>query len=411
MHILYDFQTFESQQFGGISRYFYELWRHAIQAGFSADIACRYGKNAYLREVNEFQANIRPFDDPWRVFLERFNIPGQHQILRGKYRVFSKKSWKTALRTKNRQAILERLNTAPPDIFHPTYYDAYFLETLKDRPFVLTVFDMIFERFPEYYPLTNHTSKHKHQLCQAAHRIIAISEQTKRDLVHIFQIAPEKIEVIYLGNSLRPLPEAPQSLDTTHIPPKYILFTGSRKRYKNFYFFLRAIADMLHADRTLHLVCTGETLLQEEHAFVTMLGIQPGQVRHIQADDVMLAYLYQHALAFVFPSLYEGFGIPILEAFACGCPAILSNTSSLPEIAGDAAVYFDPKEIHSIREAVLHVITHEHVRADLIARGYERVKLFSWEDTARKTSAIYKQIIEDGREHSNSPQPPGQKGV
>lgn len=388
MNVLYDHQIFEKQQFGGISRYFYELWRYAEIVGFSARIQIRYGKNAYLLEANQFRASMQPFDDPWRVFLEHANVPGKELILRIKHRVVPGKPWKPILKEKNRCAVLEHFQSHAPDIFHPTYYDPYFLEALQDRPFVLTVFDMIHERFPEYFKLTDRVSANKQRLCQAATRIIAISEQTKRDLIDLFHIDPEKIAVVHLANSISPT----QNVPVIALPETYLLFTGSRAIYKNFYFFVRAIADILR-DYNITLVCTGKDFSGDERSFLEFVDLQH-HILHISADDALLAYLYRHARAFVFPSLYEGFGIPILEAFACGCPAILSNTSSLPEVGGDAAIYFEPKNQRSIQEAIVNVLSHEDVRNGLVARGYERVKLFSWETTARKTAEVYQHALD-----------------
>ncbi|GAK57909.1 glycosyl transferase, group 1 [Candidatus Vecturithrix granuli] len=389
MNVLYDHQIFEKQQFGGISRYFYELWRHAEIVGFSAQIEIRYGKNAYLLETDEFRVSMQPFDDPWRVFLERTHVPVKKQLFRIKQHLVQEQQWKLRLKEKNRLAALERLTHATYDIFHPTYYDPYFLDTLKGRPFVLTVFDMIHEYFPEYFKLTDRVSENKYRLCQAAARIIAISEQTKRDLTTIFRINPDKIEVVHLANSLEPGYDAPN----VELPETYVLFTGSRAIYKNFYFLVRSIAVILHKNN-LKLVCSGKNFSAAEYQFFESLGVQH-HIMHVAADDAMLAHLYQHAQAFVFPSLYEGFGIPVLEAFACGCPAILSNTSSLLEVGGDAAVYFEPKDLRSIQETIAKVISHEDVRRDLIARGYERVKLFSWETTARKTYDVYKKTLNE----------------
>lgn len=388
MNILYDHQIFETQQFGGISRYFYELWRHAEIAGFAAQIEIHYGRSFYLREAAEFRETFQDFEDPWKIFLERVNPPGKQMLLRIKQRLVPGKPWKPILKAKNRLAALEQLAHNKYDLFHPTYYDPYFLDTLKDRPFVLTVFDMIHERYPEYFiKLTDFVSRHKQQLCQAATRIIAISEQTKGDLVTFFQIEPDKIEVVHLANSLVPSHDTPE----IDLPETYLLFTGSRTIYKNFYFLVRAIADILQ-DNNIRLVCSGKNFSAAERQFFESLGVQH-HIRHISADDAVLASLYQHALAFIFPSLYEGFGIPVLEAFACGCPAILSHTSSLPEVGGDAAVYFEPKDVRSIQEAIAHVIFHDEVRHDLISRGYERLKLFSWETTARKTAEVYKKAL------------------
>jgi glycosyltransferase involved in cell wall biosynthesis len=106
-----------------------------------------------------------------------------------------------------------------------------------------------------------------------------------------------------------------------------------------------------------------------------------------------LIYLYQNALAFVFPTLYEGFGIPILESFACGCPAVLSNTSSLPEVGGDAAVYFDPQDMDSIKTTVMSVIYNEKKRHEMVARGYEQLNKFSWAKTAQQVEEVYISLL------------------
>ncbi|PID60303.1 glycosyl transferase family 1 [candidate division KSB3 bacterium] len=387
MNVLFDHQIFEAQQFGGISRYFYELWRHAEDAGFSAQIEVQYGKNVYLRESAAFQEHLQPFEDPWRIFFEHAHLPGKEAILRIKQRLNPGKPWKAALKASNQLAVLERLQHSSCDIFHPTYYDPYFLDRLHDTPFVLTVFDMIHERYPEYFRLTERVSAHKYRICQSAARIITISEQTRRDLISFFGIAPEIIDVVYLANSLV---LADDEL-AVKLPDFYLLFTGSRKIYKNFYFLLRALADILR-DNNITLVCTGKAFSAAEYQFFELLGVE-NHVRHISADDNTLAALYHHALAFVFPSLYEGFGIPVLEAFACGCPAILSNSSSLPEVGGDAAAYFEAKDARSIQEAVTRVIFHEELRRELIAKGTERLQHFSWERTARQTATVYARAL------------------
>jgi len=118
------------------------------------------------------------------------------------------------------------------------------------------------------------------------------------------------------------------------------------------------------------------------------------KVHHIKINDISMKILYKNAQAFVFPSLYEGFGLPILEAFSCGCPAILSNSSSLPEVGGDAAIYFDPVDEESLIYAVETVLFNEKYRQELIRKGYERLKQFSWEKGAVATKNVYYSLVE-----------------
>ena len=120
-----------------------------------------------------------------------------------------------------------------------------------------------------------------------------------------------------------------------------------------------------------------------------MLGLE-GAVSSRFVSDNQLAYLYQHALCFVFPSLYEGFGIPVLEAFASGCPVLLSNASCFPEVGGDAALYFDPYNPEEMAKTIENVVSDSNLRTQMIQRGHERVKAFSWDKTAAQTAEFYK---------------------
>ena len=137
----------------------------------------------------------------------------------------------------------------------------------------------------------------------------------------------------------------------------------------------------------------GSKLKKDEQDMLIGMGIFEYTI-HIKASDQALSELYSRALLFVYPSLYEGFGIPILEAYACHCPVALSNTSCFPEIAGDAAVYFDPYSISSMSEAITKVIYNEEKRSQLIRLGNERLKRYSWEKAAQKTVEAYQKAIQ-----------------
>jgi glycosyltransferase involved in cell wall biosynthesis len=117
------------------------------------------------------------------------------------------------------------------------------------------------------------------------------------------------------------------------------------------------------------------------------------KVYHVKINGTILKNLYKNARAFIFPSLYEGFGLPVLEAYSCGCPAIISNSSSLPEIGGDGAIYFDPSDKQSIISAVETVLFNEKNREELIRKGYSRLKFFSWEKTADSTKKVYNHLL------------------
>jgi glycosyltransferase involved in cell wall biosynthesis len=367
MKVLYDHQIFSTQIYGGISRYFIELMKNIENDnGIKYDLSLRYSNNHYLNEYNDLK---------YKPFFKNFTF-------RGKYRLIN---------ILNKNISKKLLIKRDYDIFHPTYYDPYFLNILNNKPLVLTIYDMIHEIYPEMFSSKDETSKRKKLLAQKATKIIAISENTKKDIIRFFNIDEKKIEVIYLANSINPS----KSIDDINIdlPKKYILFVGSRSIYKNFNLFIEAISPLLIEDIELNVVCVGGGNFKEmEKEKFKKLNII-NKIFQYAANDYILAYLYQKAIAFVFPSLYEGFGIPILEAFSCGCPVIASDASSLPEVAGDAAIYFNPKDKLSILDSIQQVIYKKDLRKQLLNKGYQRIKQFTWKKTAHQTKKLYEGIL------------------
>ena len=248
---------------------------------------------------------------------------------------------------------------------------------------------MIHEKFPQYVTDANITIGHKKKVITRATRIIAISENTKKDIIEIFNINPQKIDVIYHSTSMKHF----SGKHKLQIPERFLLFVGDRTPYKNFKRFMETFAQIHEQDKTLFAIYTGSKLKKDEQDMLIGMGIFEYTI-HIKASDQALSELYSRALLFVYPSLYEGFGIPILEAYACHCPVALSNTSCFPEIAGDAAVYFDPYSISSMSEAITKVIYNEEKRSQLIRLGNERLKRYSWEKAAQKTEEAYQKAIQ-----------------
>jgi len=283
-----------------------------------------------------------------------------------------------------------KLREAEFDVFHPTYYNPYFLKYIGDKPFVLTIHDMIHERFNTLFPVKDKTSECKKLLVEKANKIITVSENTKKDLIEIFGTNESKIEVIHHGNSMFPK----QNLQINiKLPERYILFVGLRGGYKNFKRFIKAIAPLLNDDKGLYVICAGGGKFNRAELNLFKDCDIESNVKYYQIkNDDFLSYLYSNAIAFVYPSLYEGFGIPILEAFSCGCPVVLSDASSFPEVAGDAGLYFDPYDQESIRKAVFNIISNKDARKDLIEKGHKRLKLFSWDKAASLTLKVYKSL-------------------
>jgi len=363
LKVLYDHQIFEAQNIGGISRYFSELLKHNSEA----DLSLRYSDNLYLAE--EYAKN-HEYD---RFFI-KFHFKGKGRLVRYYTKIFKKN---------NKAISIDFLEKFEFDVFHPTYYDPYFLNYIKDKPFVLTVHDMIYEKFPQYFTGDNYTVLNKKKTILSANKIIVVSEHTKRDLLYFFPEVHEKITVIYHGSSFPILSHDVKKED-------YILFTGSRGEYKNFNTFVQAAAPLL-IKYNLRLVCTGHPFNDKEKALLESLHIADRTICKLTSEKKLIE-LYSKAIAFVFPSLYEGFGIPVLEAFATGCPAVLSNTSSLPEIGADAAIYFDPYSIDDIRTQIDRVISSSALQNELTKKGKERVKQFSWEKCAQETMEVYKKL-------------------
>jgi glycosyltransferase involved in cell wall biosynthesis len=255
---------------------------------------------------------------------------------------------------------------------------------------------MIHELFPEYFSIIDFTIAHKKQLLENADLIIAISENTKKDIVKFTNVDPDRIRVIYHGNPFERMTEFSPVNTITY--PKifekpYVLFVGTRSIYKNFIFFITSVSVLLHKYDELHVCCAGGgPFTPREKQIFSKLNILH-KVHYFQTNDYITKNLYLHAQLFIFPSLYEGFGLPVLEAFSCGCPAVLSNTSSLPEIGGDAAIYIEPDNAESIVQGIERVLFNQDVKEDLRRKGYNRLTLFSWEKTAFKTKKVYDNLL------------------
>lgn len=353
--ILYDYQIFSIQRFGGISRYFCEIIKHINS---KSEIGILFTMNYYL--------------NPWK---KNHLIPIPRFIF---------KHYRSSFEKKNHELIQRLLLKRKNYLFHPTYYDPYFLKYIGNNPYVITVHDMIHEKFSYCFKDAEIIIKQKKEVITNATRIIAISENTKKDIVELLNINPDKIDVIYHGTSMKQWTKK----YTLKLPERFLLFVGDRTDYKNFDRFIKVFALLHQNDKDLFVICTGRRFWDSDKKIFNELGILNHMI-HIRASDNELSELYSRALLFVYPSLYEGFGIPLLEAFACQCPVALSYSSCFPEIAGDAGIFFDPYSEDSMLEALKEGIYNNSKREYLIKAGNERLKLFSWENTAKQTKETY----------------------
>ncbi len=286
------------------------------------------------------------------------------------------------------------------DLFHAPHY---VLPALTPGRSVVTIHDCIHLMFPEYLQRRMGHAYALASLWTAAHksdRIFTVSEQSKRDILKFFKVPPEKIVVtpnaIDDRFSVAPSEEhVVQTRERYQLSHAYLLYVGNIKPHKN----LERLIEAFHLVRSqgrpeLELVIIGDEISRMQslrravhkyqlHRFVRFLGFVP---------DKTLAVLYRLASVFVFPSLYEGFGLPPLEAMASGTPVVTSNVSSLPEVVGDAAVLVDPYSAGAIADGILAVLRSTHLRADLRERGFARVKAYSWTRSAERVRQVYGEV-------------------
>lgn len=300
------------------------------------------------------------------------------------------------------------LKTKQIDLYHGVCN--FELPIRKVCPYVVTIHDLIPLFFPKLVP-----KKHlilfrvlMGWVVRIADKIITDSNSSKKDILDRFEIPEEKIQVIYLAHHAAYHPISDRNkiksiLEKYHLNGKYLLFTGVLEPKKNLLRLIEAfhlLKTQINPDKDLKLVLvggkgwgyvkTGENLsrLIEKRQL-------KGEVfftGYVSEED--LPYLYNGAELFVFPSLYEGFGLPVLEAMACGTPVVTSKVSSLPEIVGEAGKLVDPYDPWNIAEGISEVLTNQTLRQSMIEKGLQRASLFSWQQTAAETLAVYRSVLQ-----------------
>lgn len=363
MKITFDSQIFTLQEYGGISRYICSLATHLADIEeVDANIVAPFYINAYLKKL--------PKDMVSGISVP--SIPKTRKVF------YLSNLWLS-------RRIIAKLS---PHIVHETYYTASAIAPKSSRT-VVTVYDMIHERFSDEFPSKNRTSEWKRSATQRADHVICISESTRKDLLELFDLPEDKVSVVYLG-----FDNLPVLVSETNNNKPYLLYVGQRGGYKNFAGFLRAYASSSWLRNSFDVVCFGGGMFSNtEKKLFTDLKLSDTQLIQLNGNDDKLADFYRRAALFVYPSLYEGFGIPPLEAMSLGCPVACSNNSSIPEVVGEAGEYFDPNDIESMRVAMERVLNSPTRRAELIHYGSVRCAQFSWERCAKETLAIYRSLM------------------
>ena len=298
------------------------------------------------------------------------------------------------------------LDSTPVDVFHcPNHAVSVFdvLALIKFKASVITIHDLILYHRPDYHSTSKEYATYRQLMklsVQVADQIVVVSENTKRDLVENLGVSPEKVHVVYLGIDFNRFNTSNEPTDINpayNIDSEYILYVGTDFPHKNLRNLIAAFERLIRTKRLPHiLVLVGSSFNSlERKALCELAERLRGRLRLLgHVPDADLPALYRNASLFVFPSLYEGFGIPPLEAMACGTPVVASNATSIPEVVGDAALVVDCTNVDELAEAMYRVLTDKRLRQSLIQTGFERVRAFRWEDTARKTARVYRMAYE-----------------
>jgi len=354
--VRYDAQIFEAQRRGGISRYFVELMRqfdHDPALGVTVSTPFRRIRNEHLAEAYPGRYKVAPPLGRVRRLLERPFRP----------------------------------DDPAAELVHLTYYDRAALDAARGLPVVSTVHDMIPELFPHEFPAGNpHLDK---EACVGASAgLVCVSETTRRDLLALYgELAGDVVVIPHgVGDEFR-TPARPR----VRLPDSYVLYVGRRGGYKDWAVVVDAFASgALGAG--VSLVCLGGgAFTADERALLTERGVA-ARTHLLRVPDSDLPGVYAAAAAFAFPSRYEGFGLPVLEAFAAGCPVVVADTDCSREVADDAARYFAAGDADALADALGALLRDDSARDRLVAAGRRRAAGFTWRRTAEATAAFYREV-------------------
>jgi glycosyltransferase involved in cell wall biosynthesis len=283
--------------------------------------------------------------------------------------------------------------------------ETYLIKSIKtNAPKIATCLDLIGLTLKEYDFIDRRFKSYSIKSMREANKIITISDYTKNELIKYTKISADKIKTIYLGadDEFKKLSsdEIADARLEYNLPENFILYVGSEQSRKNFPLLIKAFYNLKkkYNLKEIKLVKAGSPQISEVQRrkifdLIEQLNLQDDVIFTDYVSDEYLVKLYNAADLFVYPSLYEGFGLPPLEAMACGCPVITSNTSSLPEVVGEAGIMIDPNDINSLTESMYTVLTDKGLKEELSKKSLERAKMFSWKKTAAETWKIYEQVL------------------
>jgi len=375
MRILYDHQTFMYQSIGGISQYFTQLMI-SISSYATPVLSLDNTKNEYAKDIAKF--SIVPLK------IEH----GTSRIKRIADRILGINP-----RKKNSEMSLSALIQGKYDIFHPTAYDPYCLTIPKRAPMVITFHDCIQENFPEFFSPDDNMTVCKRAYISKADAIICISKYTKSQFLKYFEYDEKKIFIVPHGIDHGFYNNAGRNGENyLNKYGKYLLFVGGRQGYKNWLFWLRAVAPIILKNEHTNILCTGRCFTTQEKNLIVELGLKD-RVFSVSLSRYEMPAVYGGARCFFYPSLEEGFGLPTLEAMASGCPVALSDIPVMREVAGESALFFEPKNSRAIAETCENLLSDDELCARLKKAGLEHSLNFNWQRTAKMTMSVYEQVI------------------
>ena len=359
MKVHVNYQIFYQQKIGGISNYYLNL----------------------LKELHKLNVDIT-LNAPINIFEDFSKIDKKFGVNINSYPKFLRRT----LGDLNFFISEKYIEYNQPNILHNTFYSEKITKRKKLKN-IITVYDMITELYGnKNLNYKNHSIKKRISIHNSDY-IICISENTKKYLINIYNIDEKKISVVYLGTNLMEKGDIKLCKDKD-----FILYVGSRRDYKNFENLIKAYSISKKIKNDFNLVFFGGEKYSSVDADIVNGYNLEKNIKFISGNNLLLQSYYMNASLFVYPSLYEGFGLPILEAMVNSCPVVCSNTTSLPEVAGQAAEYFDPKNPEDISEKMERILFDNYLSKELIGKGIIQSKKFSWRKCAEETLQVYKNL-------------------
>jgi glycosyltransferase involved in cell wall biosynthesis len=364
MRVLFDYDIFQNYRYGGISRYIVELYR-ALRArqDMDAHLCAPFCGNEY---IDSLEAEYPVIGD-WSAL-------GKLPVAKRRLRELIQRGACLGLR---------------PDILHGTYFYRH-RANFPARRFVITLHDMTNEILPGFFGNDDPMPRLKRAAAEAADHVMCISERTRLDAIALYDLPEDKFSVVHHGAIALP---APTDLPDSIAGKPYLLFVGQRGGYKNFSMLLEAFAGSRLKDDLLLVCFGGGPLTPAELQQAQSLGLPESRLQQYSGDDSSLAACYKNAAAMIYPSLYEGFGMPLLEAFSLRCPVVAGRCGAIPEVARLAIEYVDEMSTRGLANSI-EAVVYDGGRADELRQlGRVRLQDFSWERCAQETTTAYQKAL------------------